>query len=133
MNQVEKLNHAVYYPFTYLVKWDNINKMIFGEKLRNKIHALFKATEKKTDISLVKEQISTSFNIIFFAVQSGPKLSPFEVLEIVKNNVAKKVNDLKNTKNCDPDDSFTDEQFYSRKYIDIAWKGIAHEPRSCVN
>lgn len=87
MNQVKKLNHAVYYPFTYLVKWDNINKMIFGEKLRNKIHALFKATEKEKDISLVKEQISTSFNSIFFAVQSGPKLSPFEVLEIVKNNV----------------------------------------------
>lgn len=86
MNQVKKLNHAVYYPFTYLVKWDNINKMKFGESLRNKIHALFKATENEKDISLIKEH-STSFGSIFFAVQSGPKLSPFEVLEIVKHNV----------------------------------------------
>ena len=87
MNPVKKINHAAYYPFTYFVKWDNINKMKFGESLRNKINTLFAATEREKDISLVKQHISTSFDSIFFAVQSGPKLSPFEVLEIVKSNV----------------------------------------------
>ena len=87
MNRVKKVNSAAYYPFTYLVKWDNINKMKFGESLRNKIRSLFKATEKEKNISLLEQHISTSFDSIFFAVQSIPKLSPFDVLKIVKSNV----------------------------------------------
>ncbi len=87
MNQIQKAFHSAYYPFIYLVKWDNINKMKFGESLHNKIDAIFIATEREKEISLVHQHISTSFNSIYFAVQSVPKLSPFQVLEIVKRNV----------------------------------------------
>lgn len=87
MNQTQEAFHSAYYPFIYLVKWDNINKMKFGESLRNKIDAIFIATEREKEISLVHQHISTSFNSIYFAVQSVPKLSPFQVLEIVKRNV----------------------------------------------
>lgn len=84
---IHKAYHSAYYPFKYLVKWDNINKMKFGEDLRNKLCAIFAATEKEKSISLMEQHISTSFNAIYFTIEAGPSLSPFEVLEIIRNNV----------------------------------------------
>lgn len=69
------------------MKWDNINKMKFGDTLRNKLDVVDAAIKREKDISLVEQQISTSFDCIYFAVQSGPNSSPSEVLKIVKSNV----------------------------------------------
>jgi len=87
MNTIQKANHSAFYPFKYHVKWNNIKKMEFGNSLHNKLDAINAAIKKEKDISLVEQHISTSFDCIYFAVQSGPNVSPSEVLEIVKNNI----------------------------------------------
>lgn len=87
INPIQTASHSAYYPFTYLVKWDTINKMKFGDTLRNKLDAVSIAIKREKDISLVEHKITTNFDCIYIAVQSGPNLSPSEVLKIVKNNV----------------------------------------------
>ena len=85
MSPIKKGNHSAYYPFSYLVKWQN-GKMKFGEDIRDKLDAICTAIEGE-GISLVEHHIATSFDSIYFNVQSGPTLSPLKVLNVVKFNL----------------------------------------------
>lgn len=91
MGSIKKNSHSVYYPFGYLVKWQNA-KMKFGEDIRDKLDAICTAIEGD-GISLVEHHIATSFDGIYFSVQSGPTLSPLKVLNAVKFNLYTAIKD----------------------------------------
>lgn len=90
-NTIKKGNTSAYYPFRYLVKWQNI-KMKFGEDIRDKLDAICTAIEGD-GIFLVEHHISASFDGIYFNVQSGPTLSPLKVLNTVKLNLYNVIKD----------------------------------------
>ena len=91
MGSIKKNRSSVYYPFGYLVKWQNA-KMKFGEGIRDKLGAICIAIEGD-GIFLVEHHIATSFDGIYFSVQSGPTLSPLKVLNTVKFNLYTAIKD----------------------------------------
>lgn len=66
--------------------------MKFGEDIRDKLDAICTAIEGD-GISLVEHHIATSFDGIYFNVESGPTLSPLQVLNIVKLNLYNVIKD----------------------------------------
>lgn len=73
------------------MKWQNV-KMKFGDDIRDKLDAICTAIEGD-GISLVEHHITTSFDSIYFTVESGPTLSPLNVLDNVKFNLYNVIKD----------------------------------------